>query len=140
MDKGWSISGADVRESQETRALSKRGAKIYLGHSAANLKDDPVDVLVYSSAVSKKKPDIVEAKKQGALLLKRAEALASFMNLYRGICVAGMHGKTTVTGLLVRAMCNLNLEPVMLWAVYAVGSKPCPLGQKPIQLVCGRNR
>lgn len=116
MDKGWSVSGADVRESQETRALSKRGAKIYLGHSAANLKDDPVDVLVYSSAVSKKKPDIVEAKKQGALLLKRAEALASFMNLYRGICVAGMHGKTTVTGLLVLAMCNLNLEPG-----YAVG-------------------
>ena len=54
MDKGWNISGADVRETQETRALSKRGAKIYLGHSAANVKDDPVDVLVYSSAVSKK--------------------------------------------------------------------------------------
>ncbi len=68
MDKGWNISGADVRETQETRALSKRGAKIYLGHSAANVKDDPVDVLVYSSAVSKKKPDIVEAKRQGRRL------------------------------------------------------------------------
>lgn len=116
IDKGWSVSGADVRESQETRALSKRGAKIYLGHVAANLRDDPVDVLVYSTAVSKTTPDILEARKQGIILLKRAEALASLMSAYRGICVAGMHGKTTVTGFLVRAMCNLNLRPG-----YAVG-------------------
>lgn len=116
LDRGWKVCGADLCASHETSTLSGRGAKIYLGHSVENLRHEPVDVAVYSSAVRQESPDIVEVKRQGIPLLKRAEALAAMMDLHRGICVAGMHGKTTVSGLLTHAMCHLGLEPG-----YAVG-------------------
>lgn len=116
LDMGWHVCGVDVVESRETLDLCKRGAKIYLGHAAENLHHETVDVAVYSSAVRREKPDIVEVLRLGIPLVHRAEALASIMTRYRGICVAGMHGKTTVTGLLSSAMRNMGVD-----VGYAIG-------------------
>ncbi|MBO4714493.1 MAG: UDP-N-acetylmuramate--L-alanine ligase [Verrucomicrobia bacterium] len=116
LDAGWSVCGADIQASRVTQELGERGAKIYLGHSAENLKYDPVDVAVYSSAVRRDSQDILEIQRQRIPLLHRAEALASILRQYRGICVSGMHGKTTVSSLLVCALNGLGAEPG-----YAVG-------------------
>ena len=105
LDAGWSVCGADIQASRVTQELGERGAKIYLGHSAENLKYDPVDVAVYSSAVRRDSQDILEIQRRRIPLLHRAEALASILRQYCGICVSGMHGKTTVSSLLV---CALN--------------------------------
>ena len=49
LERGYTISGSDLRSTELTENLQKMGATIYLGHSSEHL--DGADIVVYSSAV-----------------------------------------------------------------------------------------
>lgn len=74
------------------------------GHSRSNITDD-LDLVVYSSAVSKRSEgyvEIEEAIKKRIPTMKRSEAIGIMMKGRNGISVSGMHGKTTISLLLAR--------------------------------------
>ena len=48
--KGYQVSGSDVKESELTKQLRERGARIFIGHHIKNLEG--ADCVVYSSAIS----------------------------------------------------------------------------------------
>ena len=56
LNQGYKISGSDLKESPNTVRLESMGAEVFFGHDAANVKD--ADVVVYSSAIDERNPEI----------------------------------------------------------------------------------
>ena len=84
---GYQVSGSDIKESISTQRLKSLGATIYIGHDISNVKD--CDVVVYSTAVSDRNPEIYEARKLRIPVVRRAEMLAELMRLKFGLAIAG---------------------------------------------------
>lgn len=109
MDRGLTVSGSDRSENDNTRALRERGARVAIGHDAANLED--ADTVVVTSALWPDNPELVLAKSRGLTVLHRSQALVWLTRNSRLVAVAGAHGKTTSTGMLVTALDGLGAEP-----------------------------
>ena len=116
LKKGYKISGSDITDSLELKKLAKQGAKVFIGHSSKNIAG--ADLLVTSSAISDRNPELVQAKKDSITSIPRAEMLGSIMIGYESIAVAGSHGKTTTTSIIAKILSVANLSPT-----YVVGGK-----------------
>lgn len=106
---GIPVSGSDRAESQNTRDLAALGATVHFGHDRANLGD--VDVVVYTGAIWPDNPEFVAAAERGITRLHRSQALAYLIDGRRLVSVAGAHGKTTSTGMIVTALSELGVDP-----------------------------
>lgn len=108
---GAQVSGSDMAENANTERLKKMGIPIFKGHAEKNISD--VDVVVYSSAVPKTNPEMLEAKRRKIPLIQRGECLAEIMRYKRGIAVAGTHGKTTTTSMVASIFMHAKAEPTI---------------------------
>ncbi len=111
-DMGFVVSGSDLKETEVTAALSKKGARIFIGHSKNNIGD--ADVIVVSAAIPQTNEELVYAKECGIPILQRIEALAMLMEDKFGIAVAGSHGKTTTTSMLALVLEGCGIDPTVI--------------------------
>lgn len=109
---GFNVTGSDISHSAEVTSLSELGAQIFIGHQQDHVSD--ADVVVYSSAVSKDNPELMQALKNNIPIIPRAMMLAELMRLRCGIAVSGAHGKTTTTSLIGTLMHKLGLDPTII--------------------------
>ncbi len=109
---GYDVTGSDIKDSETTRRLRELGIKVYIGHKAENIDD--AHVVVVSSAVSDKNPEIAEAKRRLIPVIPRAEMLAELARLKYGILVAGAHGKTTTTSLISTILAHSGFDPTII--------------------------
>jgi UDP-N-acetylmuramate--alanine ligase len=109
LNLGYAVSGSDIQASAMTARLIKKGASVYIGHQADNIKQ--VDVLVVSSAIDSTNPEIKRAIDERIPVIRRAQMLAELMRFRYGIAVAGTHGKTTTTSLLATIFSEAELDP-----------------------------
>ncbi|MBF0485743.1 MAG: UDP-N-acetylmuramate--L-alanine ligase [Candidatus Omnitrophica bacterium] len=107
--KGFTVSGSDVKESELTRQLSEKGARIYIGHDTRNLEG--ADCVVYSSAITTTNPEMFRAVSEHIPILRRAELLAQLVNKEVGVTVAGAHGKTTTSSMASLLLIKAGLKP-----------------------------
>jgi UDP-N-acetylmuramate--alanine ligase len=110
---GATVSGSDRHASPYTERLAADGVlQARIGeHDAASVPEgDDVEV-VYSSAVSPENPERAAARERGLPERPRAELLGELSALRRTIAVAGTHGKTTTSAMLVAALRAAGLEP-----------------------------
>ncbi|NEM90013.1 UDP-N-acetylmuramate--L-alanine ligase [Galbitalea soli] len=107
---GHRVTGSDRSENHNTEALRELGAHIAIGHSADNLPLD-ASALVYTGALWPDNPEYLAAKSLGIPTLHRSQALAWLINRRRLVAVAGAHGKTTSTGMIVTALLELGADP-----------------------------
>ena len=112
LNLGYEVSGSDIRESAVTKRLTKLGGRIALGHRSEHV--EKADVVVYSSAVKKDNPEIIEAKDKAVPVIPRAEMLAELMRLKYGVSIAGAHGKTTTTTMVASILNAGNLDPTVV--------------------------
>ena len=112
--RGVPVSGSDARGSATSEALRALGATVHVGHDASNVAD--ADTVVVSTAIRDANPEVVEAHRRGLRVLRRAAALAAVMGGKRGIAIAGTHGKTSTTSMLVTAAQACGADPA-----YAIG-------------------
>lgn len=112
LNQGYAITGSDIAESSNTRRLTELGATIFIGHQAENIA--AADVVVYSSAVAKKNPEMLAAEAAKLPLLARAEMLAELMRYRHAIAIAGTHGKTTTTSLLASVLAASGADPTFI--------------------------
>ena len=112
LTQGFTVTGSDARESAVLNRLRARGAHLTVGHGAQNLGN--AQVLVYSSAVDPRNPELVEARRLGIPVIPRAEMLAELMRLKSSVAVAGSHGKTTVTAMVAHLAHKAGLDPTVV--------------------------
>ncbi|MDR3754941.1 MAG: UDP-N-acetylmuramate--L-alanine ligase [Terracidiphilus sp.] len=112
LNLGMKVSGSDLKRSAVTDRLAALGATIYEGHDAANVAG--ATVVVTSSAVHAKNPEVLEAHARKIPVIQRAEMLAELMRLKYGIAIAGMHGKTTTTSMVAAVLSAGGLDPTVV--------------------------
>jgi len=106
---GHPVSGSDRSENHNTEALRALGATVTIGHAAENL--GAADALVFTGALWPDNPEYLAAVDRGIPVLHRSQALAWLINGQRLIAVAGAHGKTTSTGMIVTALLEIGADP-----------------------------
>lgn len=113
LDKGYSVSGSDIRASHITTKLSNHGAKVYIGHHQDNITG--ADIIVYTSAAKPDNPEIVKANELGIPILDRAEMTGELMLAYKtSVAVSGAHGKTTATSMISLIFEHAEFNPTIL--------------------------
>jgi UDP-N-acetylmuramate--alanine ligase len=112
LNLGYKVSGSDLKSSAVTERLESLGAKIFEGHRAANVAG--AEVVVTSSAIDKRNPEVAEAHANHVPVIQRAEMLAELMRLKYGIAIAGMHGKTTTTSMVAAVLAGGELDPTVI--------------------------
>jgi len=112
LNQGYKISGSDLKESSNTARLESMGAQIFIGHKASNVAN--ADVVVYSSAIDDRNPEIKAAIKASKPLIARAEMLAELMRYRHSIAIAGTHGKTTTTSIVASVLAEAGFDPTFV--------------------------
>jgi UDP-N-acetylmuramate--alanine ligase len=111
-NRGYKVTGSDLKPSRYTALLEQAGLSVAIGHRAANV--DHPDVVIISSAIPAHNVEIQEARRRAIPVVKRAQALAWIMETGRGIAVCGTHGKTTTTSMITRALVDGGYDPTFL--------------------------
>jgi UDP-N-acetylmuramate--alanine ligase len=109
---GYTVSGSDLREGSAVERLRSLGIHVSIGHDARNVGD--ADVVVYSSAVRLRNPEVEFAEQRHIPVIGRAEMLAELMRLKNGVAVGGSHGKTTTTSLIGAVLQGGGLDPTII--------------------------
>ena len=125
---GYMVSGSDKQDSQYIQYLRSHGVEdIHIGQSTEQITEahqkTPIDWYVYSSAVAIENPDAPElqfCRDNNIKMTKRDELLNQIIKdkSLKLIAVAGTHGKTTTTAMLVWLFKQLNIP-----LTYSVGAK-----------------
>lgn len=112
LNKGYKVSGSDIKNNKQIDILKKRGVDIHIGHEASNLKN--VDVLVYTNAVDEKNIELKKAREEDIDIYKRAEFIAKLFKNKETIAVTGTHGKTTTTSMISSIFIDSHLDPSIM--------------------------
>lgn len=112
MNKSVNITGSDCTESEITKKLIAKGATVFIGHSASNVQGQ--DLVVYTAAVSKDNPELIEARRQGIPTIERSVLLGNIMDQYEhSVAISGTHGKTTTTSMISSIVLESDLDPTI---------------------------
>ena len=113
LEEGFTVSGSDSKESPLTKKLESEGAVIHYGQCAENITDT-IDCVVYTAAINRSNPELMEAVSRKIPMLTRAELLGQLMKNYdTPIAVSGTHGKTTTTSMISHILLAADLDPTI---------------------------
>lgn len=125
IDAGHTVLGSDLVDGLTTQELASQNVSVHIGaqdgeYLQAAHSQSPIDWFVYTAALSDTHPELVAARQLGIHTTKRDGLLAKLIedSGQKLIAVAGTHGKTTTTGMLVWAFEQLGVP-----ASYSVGSQ-----------------
>ncbi|MBR5451950.1 MAG: UDP-N-acetylmuramate--L-alanine ligase [Clostridia bacterium] len=108
--KGHILTGSDNNESDPLSRVKALGIKVSMGHKAQNVHG--ADLVVYSAAISKDNPELVEAARLGIPTLERSHLLGSLTRRYDNVIgVSGTHGKTTTSSIITQIFVMANMDP-----------------------------
>jgi UDP-N-acetylmuramate--alanine ligase len=111
-ESGHRVTGSDAVDSPVLARLRDLGVTTWVGHDAAHVGD--VDAVCASTAVRDDNPELVAARGRGIPVLRRRDLLPALARIRPLVSVAGTHGKTTTTALLVAAMRAAGEDPAFL--------------------------
>ena len=101
---GKDVAGYDRTPSELTERLNEEGAIIHYEDDCALIpepcKDKKHTLVVYTPAVPENHSELAWFRSQGFEIQKRAQLLGTITRSYRGLCVAGTHGKTTTSSMV----------------------------------------
>ncbi len=122
---GASVSGSDGSNSIYLERLAGDGIlTAAIGHAAENVPQGADVEVIYSTAVGPENVERLTARERGIPERPRAELLAELSALRRTIAVAGTHGKTTTSSMLVHALRAAGMDPGWLIGGSAGGELP----------------
>lgn len=112
LERGIAVSGSDLKRSKAIGVLEATGAIVSVGHDAANVAG--AGLVVISSAIPDTNPEVVAALDSGIEVITRGRALALILEDTDAVIVAGTHGKTTTTSMIVSLLRDAELDPTYL--------------------------
>ena len=78
LERGFTVTGSDMKASPITEKLESHGASIVYGQKAENITDD-IDLAVYTAAIHPDNPEFQAVVEKGIRHMERAELLGLFM-------------------------------------------------------------
>ena len=105
--QGHCVTGSDLEPSPVTNKLISENFKISFSNSAKNLPQN-TNVVIHTTAVREDNPELIEARSRGLKILTYPEALGEITHGKKLIAIAGAHGKTTTTSLLIAGCLAAN--------------------------------
>jgi UDP-N-acetylmuramate--alanine ligase len=109
LENGYVVSGSDRQMNDLSQALMNDGASVFLGHQAEHIAG--AELVLVSSAVAEDNPEVIAAYAQGIPVSDRRDFIATLTEGHQTIAVAGTHGKTTTTAMLVHVLSEGGLDP-----------------------------
>src|SRR5687768_15884539 len=108
-EMGHTVSGSDIREQPVLDRLRAAGITVHVGHDPGHVEG--CDAVTSSTAVPASNIELRRAAELGIPTLRRAGMLASICARARSVAVAGTHGKTGCTSMLMLALAEGGLAP-----------------------------
>ncbi len=112
--RGYRVTGSDLKASKYTRALVKEGIEVFVGHNARTIDEVKPDVVVISTAIPQTNPELVRARELGIEVWHRAKMLSFLSGDAITIACAGTHGKTTTSSLAATMLEHMGQRPTFL--------------------------
>ena len=120
LKKGYSVSGSDLVENNETNKLKQLGALIFTSQVRQNIEyltskfNNKLINFVVSSAIKPENEEFSYCRKKNLTIKHRSEILAMLMETYTTLSVAGSHGKTSTSTFLstLLELCTHNSSSI----------------------------
>ena len=113
-ERGYAVTGSDLKTSRYIRQLTRAGVEVHIGHEAATIDKVQPDVVVVSTAIPDSNPELVRARELGIPVWPRAKMLSALGHGYTTVAVAGTHGKTTTSSMCATMLDRMGLDPSFL--------------------------
>ncbi|HEX3081605.1 MAG TPA: Mur ligase family protein, partial [Puia sp.] len=101
--QGKTVAGYDKTETQLTKALAEEGIPINYVDDAMIIPKD-AQLIVYTPAIPKDHQGLIYYRDHGYELMKRSEVLGLITADSLNVCVAGTHGKTTISTMIAHIL------------------------------------
>ncbi|HOZ50795.1 MAG TPA: UDP-N-acetylmuramate--L-alanine ligase [Chitinophagaceae bacterium] len=101
------VSGYDKTPTPLTDLLIKEGIKIHFEENI-DLINKEVDLVVYTPAIPATHIELIWYQQSQIEVVKRSDVLQSISHYMQAICVAGTHGKTTISTLISHILRHTN--------------------------------
>lgn len=103
VSKGCVVNGYDKTETILTQALTELGIQIHYEDNI-DLIDKNASVVVYTPAIPESQSELTYYRSNGYEVVKRSDVLGWITEGTVNICVAGTHGKTTVSTMIAHLL------------------------------------
>jgi len=107
LSKGVDVKGYDKTITVLTKALENEGIPIHYKENIALAPKD-ADVIVYTPAIPANHAELVYYQSNDFTVVKRSDILQWITENSFNICIAGTHGKTTVTSMVAHILRHSN--------------------------------
>ena len=130
LEQALPVSGSDRTLNHITQRLQDHGARIFDGQTAENLSAfaaaggglpqeqsaaySTTPQVICSTAISSANPEYQAALAMGCPIFHRSDVLAGLMRRYRGLAIAGTHGKTTTSSMIGYVLLEAGLDPTII--------------------------
>ena len=101
--KGAKVSGYDKTRSFLTKELEEAGIRIHYEENVELIPKD-AELVVYTPAVPKDHEELAYYQQNGFKVVKRSDVLQLITESSFNICIAGTHGKTTITTMVAHLL------------------------------------
>ena len=123
LHRGVVVGGYDRTPSDLTRKLTEEGAQIHYEENVEMIPEacqrSASCLVVYTPAIPQEHKELLYFRENGFEIKKRAQVLGLLTRSYKGLCVAGTHGKTTTSSMAAhllhqsRVDCNAFLGGIV---------------------------
>ena len=111
---GMVVAGYDKTPSELTGQLEKEGARVHYEDDTDLIPDPCRDkahtLVVYTPAIPEEHSELSFFRSQGFEVQKRAQVLGALTRSYKGLCVAGTHGKTTTSSMTAHMLHQSHID------------------------------
>jgi len=94
--KGVRVSGYDKTQTELTMQLEKESISVYYNEEVNRAPKD-IDLVVYTPAIPTDHQELQYYREHGYRVVKRSDVLQMITDSSLNVCVAGTHGKTTIS-------------------------------------------
>ena len=108
LHKGFSVAGYDKTPSALTARLEEEGMQIHFNDDVEAIPEafrhPETTLVIYTPAIPESHSELTYFRQNGFEIQKRAQVLGTLTEEYKGLCVAGTHGKTTTSSMCAHIM------------------------------------
>ncbi len=113
-ERGYTVTGSDLKTSRYIRQLTRAGMDVRVGHEAKTIDEVSPDVVVVSTAIPETNPELARARELGIPVWHRAKMLSALGYGCVTVAAAGTHGKTTTSSMVATMLDRMGLDPSFL--------------------------